>query len=119
MKKKGGSLTLWKTCSLRMSFNLALRSLTRVVISCSLSLSSLSIWLVSPITMSRRSLMPPLGFVMESQPVRPLLDEGMKQILWSPASAAEKVKRPEEVPRWETTRWLLSKISYMVRRVSR
>lgn len=56
--------------------------------------------------------MPPLGFDMESQPVRPLLDEGMKQILWSPASAAEKVNRPEEVPRWETTRWLLSKTSY-------
>lgn len=55
--------------------------------------------------------MPPLGFAIDSQPGRPLLDDGVKQILWSPASAAEKVKRPDEVPRWETTRWLLSKIS--------
>ena len=55
--------------------------------------------------------MPPLGFLAESHEVRPELDDGVKQILWSPASAAEKVKRPEDRPRWETTRWSLSKIS--------
>lgn len=57
--------------------------------------------------------MPPLGAVADSQLDRPLLDEGVKQILWSPASAAVKVNLPEAPPRWETTRWSLSKISWI------
>lgn len=63
-------------------------------------------------TKSSVSLMPPLGLLADSQPVRPEFDEGVKQSLWSPASAAEKVKRPAAAPRWETTRWSLSKISW-------
>ena len=55
--------------------------------------------------------MPPLWFAVLSQPERPDVDEGVKQILWLPDSAAEKVKRPAEDPRCETTRWSLSKIS--------
>lgn len=35
----------------------------------------------------------------------------MKQILWSPESAALNVKRPDEEPFWETTRWSLSNTS--------
>jgi hypothetical protein len=93
------TLTRWNTCSLRMSERRALRSLTRDVMSWILPLSLLSIWLVSPITRSRVSLMPPLGFLAESHEVRPELEDGVKQSLWSPASAAEKVKRPEAAPR--------------------
>lgn len=103
--------TLWKTCSRRISCNLAFRSLTRDAMSCNLSLSLLSIWPVSPITRSSFILMPPLGLCAESHADRPEVDEGTKQILWSPASWAVKVKRPEAEPRWETTRWLLSKTS--------
>jgi len=62
--------------------------------------------------MSRDRRMPPLGEAADSQLERPLLDEGVKQILWSPASAAVKVNLPEAPPRWETTRWSLSKISW-------
>ena len=98
------ALTLWNTCSLRMSLNLALRSFRRDVRSSSLVLSELSISLVSPMTRSRFILMPPLGFVVESQEERPELEDGVKQILWSPDSAAEKVNRPDDEPRWETTR---------------
>ena len=54
-----------------------------------------------------------MGAVADSQLERPLLDEGVKQILWSPASADVKVNLPEEPPRWETTRWSLSKISWI------
>lgn len=56
--------------------------------------------------------MPPLGLRTLSQFWRPLLLEGVKQRRCSPASAALKVKRPEALPRWETTRWSLSKSSY-------
>ena len=94
-----------------MSFKRLFRSLTRVAISSNLDLSELSIALVSPIAMSRVSLMPPLGELRDSQFDRPLLEEGVKQILWSPASAAVKVNLPELLPRWDTTRWSLSKIS--------
>lgn len=87
-----------------MSFNRAFRSLTRVVMSWILLLSLLSIWLVSPITRSSVNLIPPFWFLVDSQPGRPEVDEGVKQTLWSPESAAEKVKRPEAWPRWETTR---------------
>jgi hypothetical protein len=55
--------------------------------------------------------MPPLGWPTLSQLERPDDEDGWKQIWWSPASAAVKVKRPDWPPRWETTRWLLSKIS--------
>lgn len=79
--------------------------------SISLSLSELSITLVSPIVMSRVSLMPPLGLDVLSQPVLPLLDEGVKQILWSPASWAVNVNLPPEAPFCVTIRWLLSKSS--------
>jgi len=61
-------------------------------------LSVLSIALVSPMARSRVSLMPPIGCKAESQPAEPELDEGVKQILWSPESAALKVKRPAEDP---------------------
>jgi hypothetical protein len=47
----------------------------------------------------------------ESQALLPELDEGVKQILWSPESAAVKVNRPDDAPFCETTRWSLSKIS--------
>lgn len=83
----------------------------RVVMSSSLDLSVRSISLVSPMTTSSCSLMPPLGLETLVQPLRPDVDDGVKQILWLPDSAAEKVKRPDDEPRWETTRWLLSKIS--------
>lgn len=79
--------------------------------SCSLSLSELSIALDSPMVMSSVSLMPPLGFEVLSQPVLPLSEDGVKQILWSPASCAVKVKRPPEPPFCETMRWLLSNSS--------
>lgn len=39
---------------------------------------------------------------------------GVKQRRWSPESAAEKVNLPEEVERWETMRWSLSKVSSTV-----
>jgi hypothetical protein len=55
--------------------------------------------------------MPPIGCSALSHPVDPEFDDGVKQILWSPLSAAVKVKRPEEDPRCETTRWSLSKSS--------
>jgi hypothetical protein len=58
--------------------------------------------------------MPPLGACAESHEERPDEDVGVKQILWSPDSWAVKVNRPEEEPRWETTRWSLSKTSYRV-----
>jgi hypothetical protein len=48
---------------------------------------------------------------------RPLLEEGVKQILWSPDSAAVKVNLPEAPPRWETTRWSLSKVSWREGRI--
>ena len=38
-------------------------------------------------------------------------EDGVKQILWSPESAALKVKPPAEEPFWETTRWSLSNTS--------
>lgn len=83
--------TLWKTCSLRISCSRELRSLTLDWMSCSLSLSELSIALDSPMVMSRVSLMPPLGLEVLSQAVLPLSEDGVKQILWSPASCAVKV----------------------------
>lgn len=95
-----------------MSFSLAFRSLTRVARSAILDLSLLSMAEVSPMAMSRVRRMPPLGWAMLSQEERPLEEEGVKQILWSPASAAVKVNLPEGPPRWETTRWSLSKISW-------
>lgn len=78
----------------------------------SLSLSVLSISLVSPMTRSRVSRIPPLGLLADSQPLRPEVDEGVKQSLWSPDSAAEKWNLPEDEPFWVKTRWSLSKISY-------
>ena len=105
------SLTRWNTCSLRISFRRALRSLTRVSISCSLPLSLLSIWPDSPMTRSSLILIPPLGACADNQPLRPDDELGEKQILWSPDSCAVKVKRPDEAPRCETTRWSLSNTS--------
>ena len=96
-----------------MSFRRALRSRTRVARSSILDLSPPSSALVSPMATSSVRRMPPLGAVADSQLDRPLLDEGVKQILWSPASAAVKVNLPEAPPRWETTRWSLSKISWI------
>lgn len=55
--------------------------------------------------------MPPFGLEVLNQPVLPLSEEGVKQILWSPASCAVKVKRPPEPPFCVTMRWLLSKSS--------
>lgn len=104
--------TLWKTCSLLMSFRRALRSLTRVAKSLSFSLSELSITLVSPMATSSVSRIPPLGEERDIQLFFPLVDDGVKQILWSPASAAVKVNLPVVPPRWETTRCSLSNISY-------
>jgi hypothetical protein len=72
--------------------------------SSSLVLSVLAISLVSPMARSRLSLIPPLGERALSQPWRPEFEEGVKQILCSPASAALKVKRPEEEPRDDITR---------------
>ena len=43
--------------------------------------------------------------------VRPLLEEGVKQILCSPASWAVKVNLLEEPPRCETTRCMSLKTS--------
>lgn len=105
-------LTRWNTCSLRMSFSLAFRSLTRVARSSSLSLSLRSMALESPTAMSRVSRMPPLGAWVDSQLPRPLLDDGVKQTRCSPASAAVKVNLLPLLPRCETTRWSLSKTSY-------
>jgi hypothetical protein len=56
--------------------------------------------------------MPPLGLPAESQPLRPEVEDGVKQSLWSPDSAAEKWNLPDEEPFWVKTRWSLSKISY-------
>lgn len=55
--------------------------------------------------------MPPLGAAVDSQPDRPLLEDGVKHSLCSPDSAAVKVNLPWEPPRLETTRWSLSKVS--------
>jgi hypothetical protein len=79
-----------------------------------LPLSALSRALVSPMARSRVSLMPPMCESTESQLLEPEVDEGVKQILWSPESAAVKVKRPDEEPFWETTRWSLSKVSCFI-----
>ncbi len=95
-----------------MSCSLPFKSLTLFTISWILPLSVLSIALVSPIAKSRVSLIPPIGCRAESQPEPPDVDEGVKQILWSPESAALKVKRPDEEPFCETTRWSLSNTSY-------
>src|SRR6478735_3727897 len=92
-------LTRWKTCSLRISLNRMFKSLTRLARSWSRVLSVLSIWFDSPITRSRINLMPPLWLFVDSQPGLPELDEAVKQILWSPASCAVKVNRPDEEPR--------------------
>lgn len=94
-----------------MSLRREARSLTRLEMSSSLPLSVLSMALVSPMARSSVRRMPPLGACADSQPLRPLVDEGVKHSLWSPASAAVKVKRPEAGPRCETTRWSLSKTS--------
>lgn len=67
-------------------------------------MSVLSIALVSPIAKSKVNLIPPIGCKAESQPVDPEFEDGVKQILWSPESAALKVKRPDEEPFCETTR---------------
>jgi hypothetical protein len=67
--------------------------------------------LVSPMAKSSVNLTPPRACPL-NHPVLPVECEGVKQILWSPASAAVKVKRPVEEPFWETTRWSLSKTSY-------
>lgn len=79
--------------------------------SSSFDLSVLSISLVSPMIRSNCSLIPPLGLDTLVHPLRPDVDEGVKQILWLPDSADEKVNRPDDEPRCETTRWSLSKIS--------
>lgn len=106
-------LTLWKTCSRRISCNLALRSLTFWTMSLILVLSELSIWLVSPVARSNVSLTPPTAWPLRSQP--PLvICEGVKQMRWSPESAALKVNRPSELPRVLTTRWSWSKSSSTV-----
>lgn len=98
-----------------MSCNLAMRSVTLEAISCNLSLSLLSMAPDSPMARSNFILMPPLGPWDDSHDERPLVEEGTKHILWSPDSWDVKVKRPEEEPRWETMRWLLSKTSYFWR----
>jgi hypothetical protein len=59
---------------------------------------------------SNVSLTPPRAWPL-NHPVLPVECEGVKQILWSPASAAVKVKRPVDEPFWETTRWSLSNTS--------
>ena len=104
-------LTRWKTCSRLISASRPFKSLTFCTISLIFPLSLLSISLVSPIARSSVSLMPPWGCRAESQPVPPDDEEGVKQILWSPESAALNVKRPAEEPFWETTRWSLSNTS--------
>lgn len=105
-------LTRWKTCSLLTSFKRAFKSFTLVAMSSSFPLSVLSISLVSPMTKSSISLIPPFSLALLVHPLRPEVELGVKQILWLPASADENVKRPDEEPFWETTRWSLSKISY-------
>lgn len=97
-------LTRWNTCSLLISVNRALRSLTRLEMFSNLPLSVDSISLVSPMTMSRVRRMPPFGEPTESQPDRPDVEMGLKQSLWSPASEEEKVNFPEESPFWVKTR---------------
>lgn len=109
MCKEG--LTLWKTCSLRMSCNLAFKSLTLCTISESLPLSVLSIWLVSPVARSNDNLIPPTGIPLANQPPSVPACAGVKQIRWSPDSAALNVKRPSEEPRVFTTRWSFWKVS--------
>ena len=52
-----------------------------------------------------------MGCKAESHPWPPELEEGVKQILWSPESAAVNVKRPDDEPFWVTTRWSLSNTS--------
>jgi len=94
-----------------MSLRRAFRSLTREARSSSLFLSELSIALVSPIAMSSVRRMPPLGSAVVSQLDLPLLELGVKQIWWSPCSAAVNVNLPVWLPRCETTRWSLSKTS--------
>ena len=106
--------TLWKTCSLLTSCNLEFKSLTFCTSVWTLSLSVLSILLVSPIAMSSVNLTVPCTPELNQPP--PLLGTfwGVTQILCWPLSAALKVKRPFELPRWATMRWLLSKVSSTV-----
>jgi hypothetical protein len=110
----GVRLTLWKTCSLLTSCNLEFRSLTFCTSVSTLSLSVLSILLVSPIAMSSVNLTVPCTPELSQPP--PLLGTfwGVTQILCWPLSAALKVKRPSELPRWATMRWLLSNVSSTV-----
>jgi hypothetical protein len=108
--QKAELLTRWNICSLLISCNLPFKSLTFCTISPIFSLSSLSILLVSPIARSRVILTPPRD-CPPSQPECPDACEGVKQILWSPESAAVNVKRPSAEPLCEMTRWSLSKIS--------
>lgn len=59
-------------------------------------LSALSSALVAPIARSSVSLMPPMCESTESQALPPDVDEGVKQILCSPESAAVNVNWPSE-----------------------
>ena len=63
-----------------------------------LPLSVLSISLVAPMAMSRVSFTPPTPAPPFNQPPAVEL-EGVKQILWSPLSAAVKVNLPVDDPR--------------------
>ncbi len=54
--------------------------------------------------MSNVNLIPPTGLPPLNHPPA-AVEEGVKQILCSPESAAVKVKRPLEDPRWFTTLW--------------
>ena len=110
---EGSGRTLWKTCSLRISCNLPFRSRTFCAISLSFPLSALSIELVSPIAKSKFKRTLPWGAPPESHPPDEAPD-GVKQMRWSPESAAEKVNLPVEPPRVLTTRWSLSKVSSTV-----
>ena len=74
------SRTLWKTCSRRMSCNLAFKSLTLCTISESLPLSALSIWLVSPVARSNDNLIPPTGIPLANHPPLVPACAGVKQI---------------------------------------
>ena len=55
--------------------------------------------------------MPPLGPPELSQPPPVVACEGVKQILWSPASAAVNVNFPSDRAFCPTTRWSLSNTS--------
>lgn len=118
--------TLWKTCSLLTSCNLAFRSLTLLTMLSIFSLSSLSIALLAPMARSRFNFTPPIIPCPPPLNHPPTLiaagPEGVKHIRCKPLSAAVNMNLDQfgdEVVVCFTTRSSLSNVSSTVTRIER